>query len=84
MLPVHRNLTVHQEQAFQDKHAQSHLKPARILVVKTWMILVPFCRVEEGCQKLYMAKFKCEDVHSTQRKGNRKAAAIFEVDESGI
>jgi hypothetical protein len=40
----------------------------------------------EGCQKSkrlsYTAKFKCEVIQCAEEKGNRKAAAIFGVDES--
>jgi hypothetical protein len=43
--------------------------------------------MEEGCQKPtrlpYMAKFK-RDVIRYAEKGNRKAAAIFGVDESNV
>jgi hypothetical protein len=42
--------------------------------------------MEEGCQKSkrlsYMAKFKREVIQCAEEKGNRKAAAIFGVDES--
>jgi hypothetical protein len=42
--------------------------------------------MEEGCQKSkrlsYMAKFKREVIRCAEEKGNRKAAAIFGVDES--
>jgi len=44
--------------------------------------------MEEGCQKSkilsYTAKFKCEVIQCTDEKGNRKAAAIFGVDESNV
>jgi len=44
--------------------------------------------MEEGRQKSkrlsYMAKFKCEVIRCAEDKGNRKAAAIFGVDESYI
>jgi len=44
--------------------------------------------MEEGCQKSkrlsYMAKFKCEVIRCAEDKGNCKAAAVFEVDESNI
>jgi hypothetical protein len=33
------------KQAFLNKRAQSHLKPARALVVETWKVLIPVCRV---------------------------------------
>jgi hypothetical protein len=33
------------KQTFLNKHAQSRLKPARALVVETWMVLIPICRV---------------------------------------
>jgi hypothetical protein len=33
------------KQAFFNKHAQSHLKPACILVVRTWKVLILICRV---------------------------------------
>jgi hypothetical protein len=43
--------------------------------------------MKEGCQKSkrlsYTAKFKCEVIRCAE-KGNRKAAAIFGVDESNI
>jgi hypothetical protein len=43
--------------------------------------------MEEGCQKSkrpsYMAKFKREVIWSTV-KGNRKAAAVFGVNESNV
>jgi transposase-like protein len=42
----------------------------------------------EGCQKSkrlsYTAKFKREVIQCTEEKGNRKAAAIFGVDESNV
>jgi len=31
--------------AFLNKHAQSCLKPAHALVVETWKVLIPICRV---------------------------------------
>jgi hypothetical protein len=37
--------TVPVKQAFLNKHAQSCLKPVRTLVVETWMVLIPVCRV---------------------------------------
>jgi hypothetical protein len=44
--------------------------------------------MEEGRQKSkrlsYMAKFKHEVIPCTEEKGNRKAAAIFGVDESNV
>jgi hypothetical protein len=44
--------------------------------------------VEEGRQKSkrlsYMAKFKREVIQCTEEKGNRKAAAVFGVDESSV
>jgi hypothetical protein len=44
--------------------------------------------MEEGCQKSkrlsYTAKFKREVIWCTEEKGNRKAAAVFEVDESNV
>jgi transposase-like protein len=44
--------------------------------------------MEEGRQKSirlsYTAKFKCEVIRFAEEKGNRKAAAIFGVDESNI
>jgi len=48
-----------------------------------------FTRVmEEGCQKSKrlsnMAKFKHEVIQCAEENGNRKAAAIFGVDESNI
>jgi hypothetical protein len=62
--------------AFVNKHAQSRLKPARPVVV------------EEGCQKSktlsHMAKFKREVIRCAEEKGNRKATAIFGVDESNV
>jgi hypothetical protein len=43
---------------------------------------------EEGCQKSkrlpYTAKFKREVIRCAQKKGNRKATAIFGVDESNV
>ena len=43
---------------------------------------------EEGCQKSkrlsYTAKFKREVIRCTEEKGNRKAAAVFGVDESNV
>jgi hypothetical protein len=39
------NITVNQ--AFLNKRAQSRLKPARALVVETWMVLIPICRVPQ-------------------------------------
>jgi uncharacterized protein YbaP (TraB family) len=33
------------KQAFLNKHAQSCLKPARALVVETWMVLISICHV---------------------------------------
>jgi transposase-like protein len=43
--------------------------------------------MEEGHQKsksLYTAKFKREVIRCAEEKGNRKAAAIFGVDESNV
>jgi hypothetical protein len=44
--------------------------------------------MEEGSQKSkrlsYTAKFKCEVIRCAEQKGNRKAAAVFGVDESNI
>ena len=44
--------------------------------------------MEEGRQKSkrlsYMAKFKREVIRCAEDKGNRKAAAIFGVDESNV
>jgi len=44
--------------------------------------------MEEGCQRSkrlsYTAKFKREVIWCAQEKGNRKAAAIFGVDESNV
>jgi transposase-like protein len=44
--------------------------------------------MEEGRQKTkrlsYMAKFKREVIRRAEEKGNRKAAAIFGVDESSV
>jgi len=44
--------------------------------------------MEEGCQKSkrlsYTAKSKCEVIRCAEEKGNRKAAAIFETDESNV
>jgi hypothetical protein len=31
--------------AFLNKRVQSRLKPARTLVVETWKVLIPICRV---------------------------------------
>jgi hypothetical protein len=31
--------------AFLNKRAQSHLKPARALVVEKWKVLIPICHV---------------------------------------
>jgi hypothetical protein len=33
------------KQAFHNKREQSGLKPAGALVVETWMVLIPICRV---------------------------------------
>jgi len=44
--------------------------------------------MEEGHQKSkrlsYTAKFKREFIRCTEEKGNRKAAAVFGVDESNV
>jgi len=44
--------------------------------------------MEEGRQKSkrlsYTAKFKCKVIRCAEEKGNRKAAAIFGVDESNV
>jgi len=44
--------------------------------------------MEEGRQKSkrlsYTTKFKCEIIQCAKEKGNRKAAAIFGVDESNV
>jgi hypothetical protein len=44
--------------------------------------------MEEGCQiskrLSYTAKFKCEVIWCTEEKGNRKAAAVFGVDETSF
>jgi hypothetical protein len=74
---------------FPNKHVQSYLKPACVLVAKTWAVLVPICHVvmEEGHHKSkrlsYTAKFKCEVVQCAE-KGNCIAAAVFWVDESSV
>jgi len=33
------------KRTFLNEHAQSHLKPTRAFVVKTWKVLIPICRV---------------------------------------
>jgi len=33
------------KRAFLNKRAQSRLKPAHALVVETWKVLIPICRV---------------------------------------
>jgi hypothetical protein len=44
--------------------------------------------MEEGCQEskrlLYTAKYKCEVIRCAEEKGNRKAAAIFGVNECSV
>jgi transposase-like protein len=44
--------------------------------------------MEEGCQKSkrlsYTAEFKREVIWCTEKKGKRKVAAIFGVDESNV
>jgi len=44
--------------------------------------------MEKGRQKSkrlsYTAKFKCEGIGCAEDKGNRKAAAIFGVDENNV
>jgi transposase-like protein len=44
--------------------------------------------MEEGCQKSkrlsYTAKFKREVIRYAEDKGNRKAAAVFGVEESNV
>jgi hypothetical protein len=44
--------------------------------------------MEEGCQKSkrlsYMTKYKREVIQCSEEKGNRKAAAVFGVDESNV
>jgi hypothetical protein len=44
--------------------------------------------MEEGCQKYRRlsntAKFKREVIRCAEQKGNRKATAIFGVDESNV
>ena len=44
--------------------------------------------MKEGHQKSkrlsYMAQFKREDIQCAEEKGNRKAAAIFGVDENNV
>jgi hypothetical protein len=44
--------------------------------------------MEDGCQKSkrlsYTAKFKREVIQCTEEWGNRKAAAIFGVNESNV
>jgi hypothetical protein len=44
--------------------------------------------MEEGCLKSkrlsYTAKFKCEVTQCSEEDGNRKAAAMFGVDESEV
>jgi hypothetical protein len=69
------------------KRAQPRLKPACALVVETWKVLIRICCVlEEGRQKSkrYTAKFEREVIWCAEEKGNRKAAAIFGVDESNV
>jgi hypothetical protein len=78
------------KRAFLNKRAQTRLKSAHVLLVETWKVLIPICRVvmEEGCQKStrlsYMAKFKREVIRCAEEKGNWKAAVIFRVDESKV
>jgi hypothetical protein len=33
------------KRTFLNKHVQSHLKPARAIVVKAWEVLLPICCV---------------------------------------
>jgi hypothetical protein len=33
--------------AFLNKRVQSHMKPAHALVIETWKVLIPICRVPE-------------------------------------
>jgi len=44
--------------------------------------------MEEGRQKSkrlsYTAKFKCEVIQCAEEKGNRKAAAMFGIDENNV
>jgi hypothetical protein len=60
--------------SFFNMRAQSHLKSARALVVETWKVLIPICRVvmEEGRQKSkmlsYTAKFKREVIRCAEEK----------------
>jgi hypothetical protein len=78
-------------QAFLNKHALSRLI---ISHVSCWNVEGAYsnlsCTVvmEEGRQKSkmlsYMAKFKCEVIRCVEEKGNRKAAAIFGVNESNV
>jgi hypothetical protein len=79
--------------AFLEKPAQSHVKPAHSLVVKTWRVLVVICHVShlwkrDGCQRSkmlsYTANFNCEVVYCAEEKGNCKATAVFGVDESNV
>jgi hypothetical protein len=71
--------------AFLNKRAQSRLKTARTLVVETWKVLIPIWKSKSKSKRLsYTAKFKREVIQCAEEKGNRKAAAIFGVDESNI
>jgi hypothetical protein len=39
------------KRAFLNKRAQSRLKPARTLVVETWKMLIPICRVPQSWKR---------------------------------
>jgi hypothetical protein len=75
--------------AFLNRRAQSHLNPARALVVERWVVLVPFCRVPY----LWMwAALNQNDSHIRQSSNVKlfgaqrrlETAAIFGVDESNV
>jgi hypothetical protein len=69
------------KRAFLNKHAQSHLKPARALVVESWKVLYTVV-MEEGCQKSerlpYTAKLKREVIRCAE-KGNFKPLQFLEL-----
>jgi hypothetical protein len=78
--------------AFLNKHAQSRVKPAHAIVVKSMggaCSNTPCTAVmEQERQKsktlLYTAKFEHEVVQCTEEKENRKATRILGVDENNV
>jgi len=79
------------KRAFLNKRAQSHLKPARALVVETWKVPIPICcvpylwkRDARNLKDYHIWQSSNVKLFGAEEKGNRKASAVFAVDESNV